>query len=159
MVEESETESMDTMEWQMNRQAAEQGDMEAQYNLGLCYYNGEEVEQSYEEAVRWFRLAVEQRYENAQYSLGVCYENGEGVEQSYKEALHWYRLAAEQGDAEAQNNLGACYHEAEEWSVILKKRCIGFDLLRNKEKNMQNAISSFAVKNSSKTTLSNTAKL
>ena len=35
------------------REAAEQGDAEAQNNLGTCYATGEGVAQSYEEALKW----------------------------------------------------------------------------------------------------------
>ena len=42
------------------RLAAEQGDANAQYNLGLMYDNGQGVPQDYAEAVKWYRLAAEQ---------------------------------------------------------------------------------------------------
>ena len=89
---------------------AEQGDARAQYNLGVCYYFGEGVEQDYEEAVKWYRKAAEQGYARAQYNLGVCYYNGEGVEQDYEKAVKLYREAAEQGSSSAQCNLGVCYN-------------------------------------------------
>jgi uncharacterized protein len=91
------------------RMKAEQGNAEAQSNLGGMYFNGQGVSQDYKEAVKWYRLAVGQGNSFAQNNLGHAYENGEGVPQDYKEAVKWYRLAAEQGDAEAQNNLGVMY--------------------------------------------------
>ena len=42
------------------RQAAEQGDAEAQYSLGYRYATGVGVSQDYAEAARWLRLAAEQ---------------------------------------------------------------------------------------------------
>jgi len=42
--------------------AAEQGDAEAQYNLGVRYANGEGVPEDYKEAVKWFRKAAEQGF-------------------------------------------------------------------------------------------------
>ena len=42
------------------RLAAEQGDADAQYNLGVMYDNGQGVPQDYAEAVKWYRLAAEQ---------------------------------------------------------------------------------------------------
>ena len=39
---------------------AEEGHVEAQYNLGQMYRNGWGVPQDYKEAVRWYRLAAEQ---------------------------------------------------------------------------------------------------
>ena len=47
------------------RKSAEQGDAEAQYNLGNCYRYGEGVEQNYEKAVEWYRKAAEQDYADA----------------------------------------------------------------------------------------------
>ena len=51
------------------RQAADQGDAEAQYNLGVIYNNGEGVPKDDAEAVRWFQLAAEQGYAKAQFEL------------------------------------------------------------------------------------------
>ena len=75
-----------------------------------CYDNGEGVQQSYAEAVKWYRKVAEQGIAEAQYNLGVCYFYGKGVRRDYAEAVKWYRKAAEQGIAEAQSNLGVCYY-------------------------------------------------
>ena len=91
------------------RVAAEQGDVDAQYNLGARYANGEGISQNFTEAVRWFRMAAEQGHAEAQYNLGVMYDEGQGVAQNYEEAVRWYRMAAEQGHAYAQHNLGFMY--------------------------------------------------
>lgn len=93
-------------EW---RPLAEQGDVHAQYQIGLMYANGEGVAQDHVEAVRWYRLAAEQGHVEAQYKLGVRYSRGLGVMQDYTETARWHRLAAEQGHAHAQGNLGALY--------------------------------------------------
>ena len=42
------------------REAAEEGDAEAQSNLGVMYVKGQGVAQDDAEAVRWFRKAAEQ---------------------------------------------------------------------------------------------------
>ena len=88
--------------------AAEWGDVDAQYELGYCYYWGEGVEENKAAAVEWYRKAAEQGNAHAQNDLGVCYTNGEGVEENKVEAVNWYRKAAEQGFTEAQSNLGDC---------------------------------------------------
>ena len=88
---------------------AEQGDANAQYDLGVAYDRGEGVGQDVSEAVRWYRAAARQRHAPAQYNLGVMYQNGRGVPQDYQNAVRWYQLAAEQGYAGAQNNLGSMY--------------------------------------------------
>ena len=93
------------------RPLAEQGDADAQHNLGVMYASGQGVPQDYVEAAKWFRLAAEQGLALAQYNLGVAYENGQGVPQDYAEAMRLYRLASDQGDASAQLNLGQIYHD------------------------------------------------
>jgi len=88
---------------------AEQGNADAQHNLGWLYNTGKGVLKDYKEAVKWYRKAAEQGNASAQYNLGVMYDNGEGVLKDYKEAVKWYRKAAEQGKASAQYNLGTKY--------------------------------------------------
>ena len=92
---------------------AEQGNANAQYNLGLMYDNGQGVAQNYAEALRWYRLAAEQGNANAQINLGFMYHNGKGGVQNYAEALRWFRLAAEQGNTNAQFNLGNMYRNGQ----------------------------------------------
>ena len=55
------------------RLSAEQGNNDAQYNLGQMYSNGLGVPQDYKEAVKWYRLSAEQGVAQAQYNLGVMY--------------------------------------------------------------------------------------
>ena len=85
---------------------AEQGDADAQFNLGLMHVNGQGVPVDYSEGLKWYRLAAEQGDADAQFNLGLMYVNGQGVPLDYSEGVKWYRLAAEQGDADAQTNLG-----------------------------------------------------
>ena len=92
------------------REAAEQGEREAQKKLGYRYYSGDGVSQDMTEVVKWYRLAAEQGSALAQCNLGNCYYNGEGVDKDMAQAVKWYRAAAEQGNAQAQCNLGNCYY-------------------------------------------------
>ena len=85
------------------RAKTEQGDADAQYNLGLRYGTGEGVPQDHAEAVRWLRLAADQGYAEAQNNLGFMYATGRGVPQNDAEAVRWYGLAADQGHASAQH--------------------------------------------------------
>jgi TPR repeat protein len=92
------------------REAAERGDAEAQFKLGMAYLIGLGVKQDEAEAVKWFKKAAEQRYAEAQFVLGMMYEEGKGgVKQDEAEAVKWYRKAAEQGHAPAQSHLGMMY--------------------------------------------------
>jgi TPR repeat protein len=90
--------------------AAEQGDPEAQVQLGLLYEQGQGVEKNLDEASRWFELAAEQGYAPAQANLGDLYEFGDGI-RSNKAAAHYYRLAAKQGYLDAQLDLARLYEQ------------------------------------------------
>lgn len=93
------------------RQAAQRGEVKAQFELASAYYIGNGVPQDYPEAMKWYRKVAEQGVASAQHNLGVAYSKGLGVPQDYSEAVKWYRKAAEQGDSYAQNNLGSLYRE------------------------------------------------
>jgi Sel1 repeat len=92
------------------RKAAEQGQTDAQYSLGECYYEGNGIARDDKEAVKWFRKAAEQGQADAQYSLGECYYEGNGVARDNIEAFKWFRKAAEQGQADAQYYIAECYY-------------------------------------------------
>lgn len=103
-------------EWKVRREAllqrAEQGEVDAQFSLGINYEFGwRGVSQDYEIALKWYQLAAEQGDSSAQTALGDMYKEGKGVLQNYKAAFKWYELAAEQGDFFAQIKLGDMYYE------------------------------------------------
>ncbi len=93
------------------RANAEQGDEEAQFNLGVMYAGGQGVPQDSKQAVAWYRKAAEQGYAEAQFCLGEMYHRGLGVPQDYAQAAAWYRKAAEQGYAGAQHGLAFAYSQ------------------------------------------------
>jgi hypothetical protein len=86
---------------------AERGDKVAQYNLGLCYYRGEGVAQSYSIASKWFLKSAQQNYVLSQRLLSYCYHK---LNDNTK-ATYWLRKAAVQGDSWAQYILGQFYEE------------------------------------------------
>ncbi len=109
-------------EWQP---VAEQGDANAQYNMGLLCALGQGVPQDFKRAAEWYEKAARQGVAAAQYNLGVIYANGQGVPQNVTEAREWFTKAAEQGVAQAEDSLGYFYGsgqgipknfaEAEKW--------------------------------------------
>ena len=88
---------------------AQEGYVDAQYNLARIYSNGESVDQDLELAAYWFLQAAEQDNRDAQYQLARMFENGLGVGIDLEEAFRWYKLSAEQGRIEAQYSLGLAY--------------------------------------------------
>ena len=91
------------------RSAADKGDANSQFNIGLMYEQGIGVGKDEREAVAWYRKAAEQGNSNAQYNLAVLYENGRGTKVDFAQARQWYRKAAAQGDELAVGNLGMLY--------------------------------------------------
>jgi len=86
------------------RSLAEQGDVRAQYRLGLMYDNGRGVTQDSEESVKWYRLSVEQGHTDSQYNLGIMYANGDGVRQDNIYAHMWFNIVAMNGDENGAMN-------------------------------------------------------
>ena len=94
-------------------QAADQGNAEAQYNLGLMYDSGEGLTQDYAKAAKWYEKAANQGDNSAQNNLGIMYNKGDGVSKDYGRAIEWYRKSADQNNANAQYNLGTIYESGE----------------------------------------------
>ena len=97
---ESESESIQSIQAQ-----AEQGDAEAQFNLGVAHDNGRGIPQDYAEAAKWYRRAAEQGHAEALTNLGVMRFLGAGIPQSYREAYVWLSLAAANGGPPAAAEL------------------------------------------------------
>lgn len=53
------------------QKAAEKGYAQAQFTLGVCYFNGDDVEKDLSEAVKWYRKAADQGHAEAQNALRV----------------------------------------------------------------------------------------
>lgn len=79
------------------------GDMEAQYQLGMLYRTKEHLH--YKEAFRWLLKAAEHGIDSAQYELGEAYERGISFRRNISKALDWYQKAAAAGNKEAQEAL------------------------------------------------------
>src|SRR5688572_23711438 len=60
------------------KSAAECGDAQQQFQLGLIYEKGEGTALNYVEAARWFRRAAEQGHVRAQLQLSLALAKGQG---------------------------------------------------------------------------------
>lgn len=100
------------------REAAEQGDTNAQLRLGRLAESAEEAEQWYRKALQGFQAKANQGDAEAQIALGAMYEFGQGVTESPEEAKKWYLKAAEQGNPDAQFRLGRFYTEDSDEEVL-----------------------------------------
>lgn len=86
--------------WKYLNKAAEQGYIQACYDLGNFYAQGVAVlniPQDFSRALELFRKAAAQGHPIAQLYLGEMYENGWGVKKSKYKAKKWYKKAERQG--------------------------------------------------------------
>lgn len=89
------------------------GGADASYVLSVMYYNGQGVEASKSESIKWLRKSADLGMERAQYNLAMVYDKGELAPKDLTEAAKWYRKAAEKGNAQSQFNLGLMYTNGE----------------------------------------------
>lgn len=107
--------------------AANQGDAEAQYELGKCYEKGIGVKQNLMTAENYYNIAAPKNV-SAQLSLGDMYfvRGAGGIKEirnkkyldeenneSLKKAVDWYRKATNAGNLVAQTKLGVCYENGQ----------------------------------------------
>jgi TPR repeat protein len=91
------------------RQAAQAGNADAQFELGMKYQKGKELRPDPVRARDLFERAAHQGNRNAMDYLARMYRDGQGIAPNPQEAARWFRLAAEKGDADSQFALGELY--------------------------------------------------
>lgn len=74
--------------------AARQGDLDAQYRLGMLYAK---VPETLPQAFQWIHRAAIRGHVTAQFTLGTLYVQGEQVPQNFEQAVKWYGRAARKG--------------------------------------------------------------
>jgi len=77
-------------EW---KAAADAGQAEAQFDLGVLYAQGRGVQRDLTVAERWYRKAAEQGNAEAEFALGQMYSRGWGVPRDEADALRWFQMA------------------------------------------------------------------
>jgi uncharacterized protein len=78
-------------EW---KAAAEAGQAEAQFDLGVLYAQGKGVQRDLTMAERWYRKSAEQGNAEAEFALGQMYSRGWGVPRDEADALRWFQMAS-----------------------------------------------------------------
>lgn len=87
------------------RKAAEQGEVEAQYELALMYEEGRGVTWDYKQAAMWYLKAAEQNHARAQIKIGGLLLEGKGIKQDKIEAYKWGSIADEKNQKGAKMDL------------------------------------------------------
>lgn len=90
--------------------SAESGNVKAQNNLGVCYFNGKGVKKDCAKAFSLFQTASERGDIVAKNNLGLCYYYGLGILLNQERAATLFHESADAGCKEAMMNLGNCYH-------------------------------------------------
>jgi len=74
--------------------AAEQGNVEAQFYLGLMFDQGKGVKENSKESIKWYRLAAEGGHHHSQLILSINYALGyEGLPEDPVLANMWYYIS------------------------------------------------------------------
>jgi uncharacterized protein len=79
-------------EW---KAAADKGQAEAQYDLGLLYAKGLGVQRDLQVAQQWYEAAAAQGNAQAEYTLGQMYAQGWGIPANEASTLRWMQLASD----------------------------------------------------------------
>lgn len=93
------------------KEQADHGLVDAQFEIGCFYADGEHIQQSYKSAFNYYKLAADQGHRSAQLHLATLYDEGLGVKQDSAQAFYYYKLAAEQKSPGALAQLGKFYDE------------------------------------------------
>ena len=95
----------------MYRRAAEMGDPQGMYKLGVCYDFGKGgLKKDDVKAVEWYKKAAEAGNARAMYNLARAYVYHQGgLTKDESKFVEWCKKAAEAGDAAAMSELAACY--------------------------------------------------
>ncbi len=91
------------------RKAADQGEAQAEFDLGRMYDSGQGVVLDHAEAARWYTKAAEHELPDAQFNLAIAYHDGEGVPKGMDDAEKWFTNASDAGWAPASFYLGKMY--------------------------------------------------
>lgn len=87
------------------REAAEQGQANAQYFLGSRYELGNSVEVDCRQAAQWYRKAAMQGEICAQLNLAIMYYQGDGISKDEREAYIWFLILKKGKYESAKGNL------------------------------------------------------
>jgi len=90
--------------------AAQKGDVEAQYRLSQCYARGLGIARDLSQAMTWLVRAAEGGHARGAYDLAMALDRKGG---DMAGMVKWTRIAAERGVPEAQYNLATLLEEGD----------------------------------------------
>ncbi|MBI3229971.1 MAG: sel1 repeat family protein [Burkholderiales bacterium] len=97
-------------------QAANNGDVAAQYMLGKAYFDGSGTITRVPDMARarhWLEVAAEHQHAQAMYLLGLMHKSGYGGSVDYAASVKWLARAVQLGHPEAMFMLANAYHDGQ----------------------------------------------
>lgn len=88
--------------------AAQRGETQGEYYLGLLYEEGQGLERNYELALRWYLKAAVKGDVDAAFALGRMHAKGLGIQRDLPAAYMWYSRAAKGGHYLGQQEQEKC---------------------------------------------------
>jgi len=112
-------------EFESLEHAADAGDANAMYTLGMRYLAGKAAVQNVKRGQMFLERAAARNLPRAMLALGVLYEKGNGIARNLAQAEYWYERAAAVGEVRAMINRGLLsqtglgvtqdYEQAQQW--------------------------------------------
>lgn len=112
------------------QQVANDGDAEAQYELGEFFYDGERIPRDLQAALNWFEKASLQGHAQAQYHLGTMFFRGEGVPANNVQAYIVLKMAAVNGAEDALDSADLVAEQMNRDELDIATRVLG-QIFRN----------------------------
>lgn len=114
---------------------AHSGNADAQFEVGLCYDEGDGVKEDKYEAFKWFMKAAMNGHGRAQNAVGLCYEAGEGVAKNMSEARRWFQKSVDSGCTKGMINMAGVYndegHVEKAWPLLERAARLGNEDAQN----------------------------
>ena len=102
------------------QKAADRGSVDAMFDLGNCYSDGEGVNENLELGIKHIKQAADNGHTLAQFGIGMMYYCGEdGMEQNFTMAEKYLLMAAKSGNVEAQLTLAYLYRGLDDYNQAL----------------------------------------
>jgi hypothetical protein len=90
--------------------AAEFGNIEAQFQLGMLYFSGKNIPRDYSKSIKYFSMAAFQGYTRAIYYLGWMHHNGLATIESCYKALQMFQIVSQRYNIIEVNELAKSFY-------------------------------------------------
>ena len=104
--------------FELYKEAANENDPIAQYNMGICHLNGFVVKKDTIKGLRFLEKSAMQGTPHAQVMLGyLYYYGGNTIKRDVKKGIEWLTLVSDQGEPAAQYKLSMIYYNGESGEI------------------------------------------